>query len=1805
MVQTVGAALLAVLSVGVLPATAQVPAPSLGSQARTVFPGTTTVGKTSSPLSVTVVMTADGTAVAPALTTQGSVRGEFTAATGGSCAAGAVHAGDRCTMSVAFEPLYPGLRLGAVVVTNGAGQLLGETQLAGVAVGPLPVLKAGRIDTVAGDGDWIYRGDGYAATASQLFLPMGVAEDTAGNVYIADSNNNRIRVVSVLNANMYLVAGNGVPGYNGEGAAADVEFSSPAAIVLDGNDNLYVADSGNMCVRRIDAVTRLTSTVAGVCGVQGYSGDNGPATAAKLSLPEGLAMDAAGNLYIADTSNNVVRKVDMSTGTITTIAGNGRIGALGDGGAATKAELYSPWGITVATDGTLYIADLANHKVRKVTPAGIISTVAGDGVASYTGDGGLASNAGLNAPAAVALDPAGNLYIGDAGNNRVREVAAATGDITTLVGGNGTQFDGDTKSALQASLYGPYALHFDHQGNLFIADMFHNRIRRVSANGLLLKFDKIRVSKKSPTTQVGVENDGNADVHLGSAELTNSTLDPAQTTCGSAALSSGNSCLLGVQFAPTVVGSLVNGTINLPSDGPFSPVLVQLQGEVLTVNPTTVTLASSSNPALFGAPITLTASIASSDTKLGGTVDFLDGANVVCAAAAINGNTAVCTTSALALGSHTLTASYTGDSDNAAGVSTALTQVVRQPTTAALTASPNPAVVLNPVTLSVTVTGQAGTPEGTVTFADGGTPLGSAILHQGSATLTLAQLSAGTHTITASYAGDAADAPADAAPVSEVVNLATTVTTLGSSAASSTAGQTITLTATVNSSNGPTPTGSVAFLDGSTVLGTVVLNGAATASLTSNALSAGTHHIVAAYGGDTVSATSTSAALTETVQQIATTTTESVDVNPADAGQTITLSAAVSLAPGASADGPLSGTVTFSEGGVALGTGALDSNGKASLQTNRLAVGTHNIVASFDGSTNYAASASAALTETVAQTPTIASVSTSGSGLAGMPLKISALVTSAWGVPTGTVSFRDGTSVLGTGVLDARGVATWDTTALSAGNHALTAVYSGDANNAGTTAPAYQQTISKAAPTVILSGPTGTLNAGTQAVFAGFVNSGGVQPTGTLTLRDGSTTIATQALTTGATFSFNTTVLAVGTHTLSVIYGGDADNSTATSNAVQVVVQQGATATSLQVNANPEIVGNALTLTASVTSPSPNATGTMSFFDGTVLLGSSAVNATGTAVLSTSSLAFGSHTLTAAYSGDTNHGASTSAALSERIVQAVHLGVAPSANPSIAGAGLTLAIKAAGNAATPPSGMITVLDGTAPLGTVTLDANGNATLATSSLSVGSHAISVTYPGDDNYAAGTSTVLTETVVSATTQIALSAGTNPAMFGTPLSFRAVISSNGGVASGKVVFNDGANALGAAALDATGTAVFTTAALTPGIHAVVATYAGDGSAGAAASVPLQVVVKQTAAVSLNVSANPVPTLTAVTLTAQVVNAGQDVPTGGVTFTDGAAVLGSANVDATGRAVLIVPQLAAATHTLSATYAGDTTNFAATSAALNDVVNLRATSTSVTATVDPKNSSQVTLIAVVRWNGPVAPTGTVTFTAPGGTAGTVPVDATGVATLVINVGTTQQTMTVSYSGDAAYAASTSAVTPIAPDPAAQFSVSLQPAAITMSSGAHGTLQVAVNSRGTFADTLQLGCVGLPAYATCTFSHAQSSLAAGATVNVQLTVDTGTPLGAGPSVAEVRGTRPGVLLCFVPGALWTTVFLWRRRRTSKLPGLLAMAVAVALMLGASGCGSSMQMSKTPAGNYTFQVIARGQNTGIAESQTVTLTVTQ
>jgi len=622
--------------------------------------------------------------------------------------------------------------------------------------------------------------------------------------FVHAQNAKQLAALARLNSARRVHAQNAQPS---GGEAISAPLVQPYQIAFDAAGNLYIADSGDELIREI-MVNGVVNTVAGN-GTQGFGGDNGPATQAQLDTPTGLAVDTAGNLYIADSNNNRIREV--SGGTITTIAGTGAPGYSGDGAAATAATLDSPAALAIDSSGNLYIADSNNECIRKIS-GGLITTVAGSGLQGFGGDNGPATQAQLDTPAGIALDAAGNLYIGDTNNQRVRMVAAGTGIITTIAGTGTAGFNSDG-AALSAQLANPGGLALNAAGTLYIADANNNRIRTLSGGQIV--------------TVAGVGVQGySGDTGSATSAILNT---PEAVVAGSN----------GVLFSDTgnnVVRLIDNGNVNtVGGNTPAGSESLQIAGALSTV---------------YGTG-SLTANFSNNGQTATGQVTFYDGEGAnpaMIGQVALAANAAVINTGALAAGTHYIVASYAGDAKNSAITSGVFVYVI---TPAPLTAVANGVSLLYGQAipaLSGTLTGVLAQDAGNVTanYSTTATATSAPAVYPISVALTGSAASDYTVTLGAG-SGSVTIAPAPS------------TTTLTASSGSPVLGTSLTLTATVASTTTGTPTGAVNFYNGTTLLNSgpvVVNNGVATLALTS--LPVGSQSITATYSGsaDFISSTS-------------------------------------------------------------------------------------------------------------------------------------------------------------------------------------------------------------------------------------------------------------------------------------------------------------------------------------------------------------------------------------------------------------------------------------------------------------------------------------------------------------------------------------------------------------------------------------------------------------------------------------------------------------------------------------------------------------------------------------------------------------------------------------------------------------------------------------------------------------------------------------------------------------------------------------------------------------------------------------
>jgi hypothetical protein len=761
-------------------------------------------------------------------------------------------------------------------------------------------------------------------------------------------------------------------------------------------------------------------------------------------------------------------------------------------------------------------------------------------------------------------------------------------------------------------------------------------------------------------------------------------------------------------------------------------------------------------------------------------------------------------------------------------------------TTTSLISALNPSVYSQAVTFTATVTPSgSGTPTGTVTFKEGAIILGTGTLGSGQAQFTTSSLDAGSRLITAVYNGDTNFSGSTSSALSQTVNPASTTISLASYPNPSFYGWPLALIATVSpvSPSVATPSGTVTFKEGSTILGTVQSDGQFT--LITSALAVGSHTITAVYSGSDFSG-STSSALSQTIDPAGTSTTVSSSANPSTVGQSMTFTANVSVSPSVATP---TGTVTFKDGATSIGSATVDASGQAQFTTSSLGAGAHSIAAVYSGDTNFISSTSSALGQMVI--PALTTSTTTSLTSSANPAVFSQAVTftatvvaAAPGIdkPAGTVTFRDGVTTIGSAALDASGQAWLTLSSLGAGSHRITATYGGDANFS-VSAATLTQMVNPASTT------TNLVSSSNPAVFGQPVNftatvvavaPGVGTPPGTVTFREGATTIGSAALDASGQAQLTLSSLPPGSHSITAVYRHESDFADSTSTVLSQTVIPAittTTTTSLTSSAAPSVYGQAVTFTATVAAVSPGAgtpAGTVTFYrDGSAYTGALY---DGKATFTTAALAAGTHAITAVYGGGTNFSGSTSAALTQTVNPAsTATGLASSANPSVYGQAVTFTATVAGVSpgAGTPIGSVTFAEGTTILGTGTLDASGRATFTTSSLRLGSHSIVAVYDGDANFGVSTATAPTQTVNRANTATGLASSANPSVYRQPVTFTATVaavSPGAGTPTGKVTFKYGSIILGTRTLDASGRATYTASSLRVGRRSITVLYKGS---------------------------------------------------------------------------------------------------------------------------------------------------------------------------------------------------------------------------------------------------------------------------------------------------------------------------------------------------------------------------------------------
>ena len=1388
------------------------------------FP-TTTLGSSSAAQNFFLQTTTAETIATNGITAQQSQGGkqEFSVGSVSGCTLNGSTSnpiGTVCTVPITFSPAYPGLRTVPLTAVTGSGKI--TFGLTGVGTGPLAALAPGVISTVAGNGTAGGAGNNGPATSAQLNNPLKVAVDSAGNIYIVNSNGQDVQKVTASSSTISIVAGNGTSGYSGDGGAAtSAQLKSPWGLGIDSAGNIYIADSANCRIRKVTVGTNKIATVAGT-GTCSYSGDGGLATSAGIMAPTSdIAFDSYGNWYFGENGDHRVRKVNISTGIITTMAGNGISGYSGDGSAAINAEINNPSGVALDGSGNIYISDWVTAVVRKVTVStGIISTVAGTGTVGFSGDGGPAIDAELSAIGSLTVDQVGNIYIADTGNNRIRVVNAADGTISTLAGNGTAGYTGDGGQATAAEMNFSVDIALDSAGNLYIGDVSNNVVRKVNVSQSQLRYPTSTAvgttdSTDDPRTAT-VTNIGNASLTISvpssgtnpsvSAyfQLDNSTTCPELYTASSAGtLTAGAECTYAVDFAPTIAGSNLGSVVltdnSLNASG--SSQTISLSGTAIAVNTTTI-VSSSANPSTYLGSVTFTANVApvSGLSVPTGTVQFkIDGSNVG-SPVSLSSGTATYATTTLTAGTHSIAAVYTTISSNYnSSTSSTFTQTVNKATPTITWATPS-AIAYGTALSSTQLNATSGGVAGSFAYS----PASGTVLTAGSQTLNVTF----TPTDTTSYnsaSGSVALTVNKATPTVSAWPTASAITYGQTLASSTLSGGTASVSgafAWTTSSTAPgagTPSESVTFTPSDTTdyntpaagSVTVTVNKATptvsvwpTASaitygqtLASSTLSGGTASVSGAFAWTTPSTAPGAGTPSESVTF---TPTDTTDYNTPAAGS---ISVTVNKAPL---------TITASSPTVSYGSsvptitpsysGFMNSQTSSVLTTQPTCTTTYTVTSAAGTSPSTSCSGAAAANYSISYVPGTVTVNQT-------PLTITAsspTVSYGASVPTITPTYSGFMNSQNSSVLTTQPTCTTTYTVTSAAGLSPSTSCSGAAAaNYSIGYVAGAVTVTKATPTVSWATPSaityGTALSSTQL----NATSGGVAGGFVYTPASG-------------------TVLGAGSQTLSVTFNPtDTTDYNTASGSVTLTVNKATPTLTVATSGTPSTYGTSVTFTATISS---GPTGAVTFYDSGVSIGSGTISGTSTQI-ATSALTAGTHTITAGWAGNGNYNSVTSSSINQTVNKATPIITWVTPAPISYGTPLSATQLNATSGGVAGSFVYTPAAGTV-------------------LGAGSQSLLVTFtPTDSTDYLSTASNVSLTVNRNSVVISGTALPTPSYFGDSVTLTFTFTGAGLTPTGTTTIKDGAVTLATVPLSA-GAATFSISALTAGTHSLTATYNGDSN-------------------------------------------------------------------------------------------------------------------------------------------------------------------------------------------------------------------------------------------------------------------------------------------------------------------------------------------------------------------------------------------
>jgi sugar lactone lactonase YvrE len=1329
------------------------------------------VGATSSIQTAVIQMPSNFTLGSISVGMLGAPGLDYAIAPGGTCAIGTSYtAGQVCTVNYTFTPSVPGTRLGNVILSDNstpAGVVKQSIGINGTGTGPMVAFYPGTQTTVD----------------SNIYYSEGVAVDGHGNLYATAVGLSQVKMES-WSGTTYTPS-----------VLVGAGLSNPFGLAVDCRGNIYIADEDN------NRIVKETWTGSGY--IESTVDGN-------LTDPNGVAVDCAGNVYVADSGTSRVLKETWANGIYTP-------SVIADAG---KNNIKGPQGVAVDGNGNVYILDTGSQRALKETPSngGYIETTVA---------------IGLNNPMGIAVDALGDVFISDTGNSRVlKERPSNGGYIQTVV---------PTSGVTQ-----PYGLTVDGSGNIYICDPKNNRIVKVNVSSApALTFATTVVgstSSDSPQT-VTLTNIGNrplafpilasgnnpsisANFSLNSSGVAACPLiGSSSSTPGTLAV--GASCTLPVSFVPGVAGALAGSLV--VTDDNLNVVnatqTIPLNGTGVTAGATTTTLTSSLNPSFAGGPVTFTATVAQAigSLKPTGTVQFaVDGISAGSPVTLSNG-IASYTTSALAAGTHSITATYSPNPGSAflGSSSTPLIQVV-SPFNGAVTLHLDSTQLVYPGQTNLTAcvtSGNAPTATGTIGIYDG-TKLLVTLTLQGNGCAywyITPGLSAGTHTLTAKYAGDKNNPAGSSSPVTVTVGLAPVTMEDACWNDSFSYGGNYQCNANMDSG---TKTGYMTYVyDGGAPV-KMPLNAAGAMEFILTMPSVGTHTLVIAYPqqGNYQGATLPVHTFIVTAAPVNVALVPS-SWTPAF-GASVTFTAKVTSTSGVAPKS--AGSVMFYDGSKLLATVAVNASGQATYSNSSLASGTHTLTATYSGGTGYGTgSGTAAINVGAApQTITFTGLPATATYGASGPYTLKATASSGLAVSYSVT----GPATISGSTLTLTGAGTVAATASQAGNNSFSAAKP----------VTLSITVGKATTTTKLTAASTTPAAGSTDLLTVTVTGG--SPTGSVVFMAGSTTVCTSAIGAGGVATCSYTPSAAGSVTITANYQGGANNL-ASSATLPLTCKAAAPATiSVQYASTQLVFPGATNITACITSLSHTIpTGTVGIYDGTTLLTTQTLQGNGCAYWYIApGLSAGKHAVTAKYSGDNSNGAVTSTATTLTVSPApANMSASWSSNFFTYGGNYTTTVTVTSNSnAGQPAGSITYsLDGATAV-PVALS-NGAAMFAITKPAAGNHKLVIAYAQQTNYAAASPFTESFTVTPAPVNATLTPSTTSPAKNSSVTFTAAVtSSNALIPTGTVTFTEGGVTLAVVPVDAGGKAAFSTASLTVGVHSIRATYAGSPNFGAGSS-------------------------------------------------------------------------------------------------------------------------------------------------------------------------------------------------------------------------------------------------------------------------------------------------------------------------------------------------------------------------------------